>query len=139
MSGLGAFVATIRFMQRNKVVEHLWDYGNQLISLILAQAEAHKISDSFKVGGIACSPYYLTLDSSGANSLALRTLFSQEMIRNGVLMPWIALSYRHRDDELQLTAEALDKTFEVYKKALEQGPDKYLEGDTIKPVFRKFN
>ena len=107
--------------------------------MILAQAEAHKISDSFKVGGIACSPYYLTLDSSGANSLALRTLFSQEMIRNGVLMPWIALSYRHSDDELQLTAEALDKTFEVYKKALEQGPDKYLEGDTIKPVFRKFN
>ena len=139
MSGLGAFVATMRFMQRNKVVEHLWDYGQQLISMIETQAEAHNISDSFKVGGITCSPYYLTLDSSGTNSLALRTLFSQEMIRNGVIMPWIALSYRHGEKELAATEKAIDKAFSVYRCAMDEGVDKYLEGSVIKPVFRKHN
>jgi glutamate-1-semialdehyde 2,1-aminomutase len=103
------------------------------------QAQAHGISHSFKIGGIACSPYYMTLDNTGANSLALRTLFSQEMIRNGVLMPWIALSYRHGGEELALTEHAIDQTFKVYRKALDEGTDKYLKGAAVKPVFRRFN
>ena len=139
MSGLGAFVATMDFMQRNKVVEHLWDYGKKLMTMMQRQAAAHGISDSFKVGGVACSPYYLTLDSSGANSLALRTLFSQEMIKNRVLMPWIALSYRHGEAEFDATEDSIEKAFTVYRYALEQGVDKYLEGPVIKPVFRKHN
>jgi glutamate-1-semialdehyde 2,1-aminomutase len=103
------------------------------------QAQAHGIADSFKVGGVPCSPFYLTLDKSGANSLALRTLFSQEMIKNGVLMPWIALSYRHGDAELALTEQALDAAFRVYRRALEEGTENYLQGPVIKPVFRKYN
>ena len=139
MCGLGAFVATVGFMQQHKVVEHLWDYGSKLTAMMQHQAEAHGIGHSFKVGGTPCSPYYLTLDASGTSSLALRTLFAQEMIRNGVLMLWIALSYRHGEEELALTERALDKTFAVYRRALEEGVDKYLEGPVIKPVFRKFN
>lgn len=139
MSGLGAFVATVKFMQKHQVVEHLWDYGQKLISMMQRKAEAHGIAHCFKVGGIACSPYYLTLDQSGVNSLALRTLFSQEMIRNGVLMPWIALSYRHDKEELATTEHALEQTFKVYRQAIEEGVEKYLKGAVIKPVFRKFN
>jgi glutamate-1-semialdehyde 2,1-aminomutase len=139
MCGLGAFVATIALMRRHGVVEHLADYGRRLLQRMEHLAEAHGISRSFKVGGVPCSPYYLTLDDSGANSLALRTLFAQEMIRNGVLMPWIALSWRHGDEELELTGRALDAAFAVYRKALEDGVERYLEGPVIKPVFRKFN
>lgn len=139
MSGLGAFVATVDFMRRHQVVEHLWDYGRKLIAMMQRCAEAHGIAHSFKVGGISCSPYYLTQDLTGNNSLALRTLFSQEMIRNGVLMPWIALSYRHGDAELTATEHAVDQAFTVYRKALEEGVEKYLEGPAIKPVFRKYN
>jgi glutamate-1-semialdehyde 2,1-aminomutase len=139
MCGLGAFIATIRFMQRNNVVEHLWEYGRKLTALMQRQAEAHGIENSFKVGGVPCSPYYLTLDESGAVSPALRTLFSQEMLRNGVLMPWIALSYRHDEEELAATEKAINRTFETYRLALNEGVDKYLEGPPIKPVFRKYN
>jgi len=126
-------------MQKHQVVEHLWDYGQKLMAMMQRQAEAHGVAHCFKVGGIACSPYYLTLDKSGANSLALRTLFSQEMIRNGVLIPWIALSYRHGKEELAVTEDALDQTFKVYSRAIEEGTEKYLKGAVIKPVFRKFN
>jgi glutamate-1-semialdehyde 2,1-aminomutase len=139
MSGLGAFVATVKFMQQHNVVEHLWDYGNKLTSMMQNKARQHGIDDYFKVGGASCSPYYLTLDSSGANSLPLRTLFSQEMVRNGVLMPWIALSYKHGAEELVFTEHAIDKTFTIYRKALEDGIDKYLESPVIKPVFRVHN
>jgi glutamate-1-semialdehyde 2,1-aminomutase len=139
MNGLGAFVATIRYMQKHNVIKHLWDYGQRLMAMMRRKAEAHGISESFKVGGIACSPYYMTLDKSGANSLPLRTLFSQEMIRSGVLMPWIALSYRHGEAELAITEQAIDKAFKIYSNALEEGADNYLKGAVIKPVFRKFN
>lgn len=139
MCGLGAFVATMSFMQQHNVVEHLWDYGRKLTAMMQRQADAHGIGHSFKVGGIPCSPYYLTLDASGANSLGLRTLFSQEMIRNGVLMPWIALSYRHADEELADTERAIEQSFLTYRRALEEGVEKYLRGPIIKPVFRKYN
>jgi glutamate-1-semialdehyde 2,1-aminomutase len=139
MCGLGAFVATMRFMQQHSVVEHLWDYGRKLTAMMQRQAEAHGISNSFKVGGFPCSPYYLTLDASGANSLGLRTLFSQEMISNGVLMPWIALSYRHGEAELAETEYAIEQAFKIYRQALDEGVDKYLNGPVIKPVFRKHN
>ncbi|MGZ3769097.1 MAG: glutamate-1-semialdehyde 2,1-aminomutase [Bdellovibrio sp.] len=139
MSGLGAFVATIDFMQKNNVVDHLWRYGQQLMLTMKRQAEAHGLGQVFKVGGIPCSPWFLTQDKKGVNSLSLRTLFLQEMLKQGVLMPWIALSYRHGDEELALTESALDKALSVYSKALDEGVEKYLEGPVIKPVFRKFN
>lgn len=139
MSGLGAFVATVDFMERNKVIEHLWSYGGKLVTMMERQAAAHGVSDSFTMGGVACSPYYLTRDATGENSLALRTLFLQEMVRNGVLMPWIAFSYRHGDEELAITERAIDQAFTVYRCALDSGVEKYLEGPVIKPVFRKYN
>jgi glutamate-1-semialdehyde 2,1-aminomutase len=139
MCGLGAFVATMRFMQQHKVVEHMSDYGRKLTDMMQRQIDTHGIGHSFKVGGISCSPYYLTLDTSGGSSLGLRTLFSQEMIRNGVLMPWIALSYRHGEKELAITERAIEQAFKIYRLALDEGVEKYLNGPAIKPVFRKFN
>ncbi len=139
MSGLGAFAATMRMLQRENVVEHLWSYGRTLQALINGKADEHGVAHSLKAGGPACSPWYVTLDTSGEPSLSLRTLFSQEMIRNGVLMPWIALSWRHGEQELRLTSEALDRALPVYRRALEEGVEGHLVGPAIKPVFRKYN
>ena len=54
-------------------------------------------------------------------------------------MPWIALSYSHGKTELKITEKALQNVFSVYKKAVNEGYEKYLIGDAIKPVFRKYN
>lgn len=139
MSGLGAFVATIKFMHQHPVIEHFWSYGQQLIDLFNQLAQAEDINKYIFCSGVACSPGYTTLDSNGVPCLAMRTLFSQEMIKQGVLMPWIALSYSHGANELALTKAALTSAFSVYKQALEQGVNNYLIGDAIKPVFRRTN
>lgn len=139
MSGLGAFVGTMKFMKKHNVVDHIWQYGKELISMMNGLAKKYGIEKNFVAGGIECSPYYLTFDKNGQNSLGLRTLFSQEMIKNDVMIPWIALSYAHGVKELEITKNALEKTFEVYKKAIDEGYEKYLVGNPIKPVFRKFN
>lgn len=139
MNGLGAFIKSIEILQRDNVIEHIWNYGESLIQMMNDVAKDFGMEKHFVAGGISCSPYYLTFDKKGNNSLGLRTLFSQEMIKNGVLMPWIALSYAHGEAELNITKQALIKTMETYKKGVEEGHEKYLIGSAIKPVFRKFN
>jgi glutamate-1-semialdehyde 2,1-aminomutase len=139
MSGLGAFVESIRFMKDNNVVDHLWQYGRDLVEMLNTQAKVFGLEKNFVAGGIECSPYYLTFDRDESNSLGLRTLFAQEMTKNGVMMPWLAFSYAHGDKELELTERAISETFKVYRKAVNEGYEKYLAGDVIKSVFRKYN
>lgn len=139
MSGLGAFVKTIDFMTQHKVVEHLWRYGEKFIAMFNQVALEQGVNDYIYSAGIACSPSYFTLNKAGEPCLVMRTLFSQEMIKNGVLMPWVALSYRHGNAELEITRKALTSAMSVYKKALNDGVTHYLIGDAIKPVFRAVN
>ena len=139
MCGLGAFVRTVEFYKDNNVVDHLWTYGEKLINVINNIAKELNIADYFEATGIPCSPNYTTKDQSGNLSLPFRTLFSQEMIKNGVLIPWIAISYAHQDSELEFTMNAVRNSLKIYAQALNEGVEKYLVGPSIKPVFRTYN
>lgn len=139
MSGLAAFIATMGFLERNNVIDHLWSYGAELITTFNKVAQECGVGDRIRSGGIAPNPYYLTTDASGAPAFDLRTLFAQEMIKRGVLMPWMAVSYRHGDAEMQMTEQALRGAMEVCAKAIEGRVSDYLVGPTIRPVFRRFN
>lgn len=139
MCGLGALSETIEVYKDLNVIDHLWAYGKKLIDGMNQIAKELGIDDFFYVEGLPVSPNYVCKDKSGNISLALRTLFSQEMIKNGVLMPWIALSYSHQQDELEITLAATQKALGVYVKALNGNIGDFLIGSSIKPVFRKFN
>lgn len=139
MSSLGAFVASLKIYQRDSVISHFWDYGSKLKSGMNTIAKEFGIQDCIGFEGVDCSPGYYTKDKNGQVSLELRTLFSQEMIKNNVLIPWVALSTAHTDTELNLTLEAAKKAMKVYSMALVDGASKYLVGPAIKPVFRKVN
>jgi glutamate-1-semialdehyde 2,1-aminomutase len=139
MSALGAFIKTIEIIKRDKVISHFWSYGQQLIDGLNGLAKDAGIQELFYAEGFACSPNYVTKDASGKSSLAFRTLFSQEMIKNGVLMPYIAISYAHQQAQLDITLNAVGKALAVYKNALKNGVEKYLQSHIIKPVFRQYN
>jgi len=138
MCGLGAFVKTMEVYRELDVIRKLWDFGGKLIEGMNAIAASTGISDYFCVEGYPCSPTYVTRDKNGQPSLWLRTIFSEQMISNGVLMPWIALSYAHGEEELEKTLYATEKSLLKYRIALEENlPGKV--NHLIKPVFRKFN
>jgi glutamate-1-semialdehyde 2,1-aminomutase len=139
MCSLGAFVKTVEIYERESVIDHLWSYGKKLKNEMNKISKDLGIENYFGVEGVDCSPGYFTKNKKGEVSLELRTLYSQEMIKNNVLMPWIALSTAHRDSELDMTLEAVRKSLKIYAEALELGVDKYLTGPAIKPVFRKYN
>jgi glutamate-1-semialdehyde 2,1-aminomutase len=139
MSSLAAFLETVDVYEQQDVTAHLWDFGARLLTGLEACAREAGVAGSFQLQGSAISMNYVTLDRDGKPDLALRTLFSQEMIRNGVLMPWIAPCFAHGDAELDETLSAARKAFEVYARALQDGVERFLEGPAIKPVFRQFN
>jgi glutamate-1-semialdehyde 2,1-aminomutase len=139
MSALGAFIKTVEILKRENVIDHFWNYGKKLMQGMNQIAKELDIQDNFYVEGYPCSPAYVTKDKSGAISLSLRTLFAQEMVKSKILMPYIAISFAHQDNELEITLEAVRKALTIYKYALEKGIDFYLDSDIIKPVFRKFN
>src|SRR5262249_50053069 len=139
MSALGAFIKTMEILEREKVVAHFWKYGSDLVDGMNDIAKESGIQDYFYAEGFACSPNYITKDKQGNASLALRTFFSQEMINNGVLMPYIALSMAHSAADLDRTLHAVRKALAVYARALNDGVEAHLKSPVIKPVFRKFN
>ena len=139
MASLAAFLETMDIYEECAVVDHLWTYGARLLDGLEKLAAEAGVSDAFQLQGNAISMNYVTLDAHGVSSLLLRTLFSQEMIRHGVLMPWIAPCFAHDDKALELTLYAARKALVVYAQALENGVERFLEGPAIKPVFRRFN
>ena len=139
MSSLGAFVETVKIYEEQNVCKHLWEFGAQLRDGLNGIAKNLEINHVFYTEGPAICLNYQTKDSDGNISLDYRTLFNQEMIKQGVLMPWISVSQSHGEEELRLTFDAAQKALCVYKDALENGVHNYLEGPSVKPVFRRFN
>ena len=139
MTGLGAFMATVQIYRDEDVTGHLWRYGASLVEGMAQVAARHGLSAHFRTEGPAISINYVTRDATGEASLAMRTLLSQELLKRGVMMPWVAISQAHGEAELQLTLEALDGALGVYAQALDGGVEKFLQGPAIRPVFRSHN
>ena len=139
MPGLGAFIEAMRIYRDEDVVGHLWQYGRALRDGIRAIAARHGLSDYVRMDGPAISLNYLTFDRGKQASLPCRTLLSQELLKRGVLMPWIAISQSHGESELQQTLDAFDGALKVYAAALTDGVEKHLQGPAIRPVFRTHN
>lgn len=139
MPGLGAFMETVRIYREESVVDRLWAYGSRLREGIAAAATRHGVEKYFFTEGQPISLNLVTRDADSNPSPAFRTLYAQEMLRHGVMMPWIAVSAAHGEAELAITLDALDEALLVYRKALDEGVEKYLVGPAIRPVFRTRN
>jgi glutamate-1-semialdehyde 2,1-aminomutase len=139
MASFGAFIESVKFMKKNNVIKKNGKYAETLIRKGNIISEKIGILDYFKFCGPVYNPNYICLNQDKVQSLEYKTLFMQEMINNGVLMPYISISYRHTEKDLKKTLSAIEKSLIVYKQAIKNGIDKYLIGSSIKPVFRKYN
>lgn len=105
MSGLGAFMATVKFYKEHKVSKHLKDYLAEIMAFLPG-----------------------CMGGSG-NSLVEKTLFCQEMCKRGVLMPYVSPCFRHGEKELAATKLAVEQSMEAIAKGAT------LEGAKIRQVF----
>ena len=139
MPALGAFVEATHINAEDDVPGHLWAYGARLKAGLAEVAGRHGLQDHVLMEGPAIALNYVTRGADGLPSLPMRTLFAQEMLKRGVMMPWLAISQAHGDTELSMTLDAFDGALGVYRQALDAGVETRLNGPSIKPVFRSHN
>ncbi len=137
--GLAAAIATIDVYQREPVIEHLHRVGERLREGVADVARRHGVADHIPLSGPSCNLLFGTLDPNKQPSQAYRSLFIQELIKNGVTAPSFAVSYAHQDSDIDETIEAVDAALAVYARALNDGAEKYLIGKPSIPVYRTYN
>jgi glutamate-1-semialdehyde 2,1-aminomutase len=136
---LAASLETIRIYRERHVVEVLWQQGERLRALVHRSIAENHLEGYFEVAGRPCNLIFATYDAERQRSQPFRTLFMQELIRRGVIGPSFVVSYSHSDADIDRTAEAVHGALFIYRKALDEGVEKYLQGRPVKPVYRKFN
>jgi len=136
---LAAALETIKIYREENVVDYLWDIGSKLKKGISEVIDELNLEGYFTLSGHPCCFVFGTNDANQQHSEPFRTLFMQETIKHGLLMPSLIVSYAHTEQDVERTIEGIRKALIVYKKALEEGVDQYLVGSSVKPVFRKYN
>jgi glutamate-1-semialdehyde 2,1-aminomutase len=136
---LAASLETIRIYRERHVVEFLWKQGERLRTLVNRSIAENRLEGFFSLEGRPCNLIFATHDRHRQRSQPFRTLFMQELIRRGVIGPSFVVSFSHSDADIDRTAEAVHGALVVYRKALDEGIEKYLQGRPIKPVYREFN
>ena len=136
---LAATIATMQIYQREPVIEHLYRQGTSLKGQLDQVIDSHGLGDYIKITGRPCCLLYATLDPDRKPSQAFRSLFLQETIRRGVIMPSLVMSYSHTDEDIKRTVETVDSALAVYKLALDEGVEKYLVGRPSQSAYRAYN
>ena len=139
MSSLGALVETIHVYKELNVTEHIWNMGSRLVRGLNEIASEYSLQEYFYIQGADCSPNFVVCNKDKQPSLEYRTVFCQELVKQGILMPYIAIAYEHTEKEISDTLEAAREAMKVYRDSLNGEVGRFIEGNVIKPVFRKFN
>jgi glutamate-1-semialdehyde 2,1-aminomutase len=136
---LAAACAVIRTYREEPVVETLWRQGQRLADGVRRVVSAAGLDGYFDVAGRPCNLVYVARDAERRPSQAFRTLFLRETLRRGLLMPSMVVSYAHDDATVDATIERVGEALTVYKRALEDGVERFLPGRPVQPVMRRFN
>ena len=137
--GLAAAIETMNIYEREPVVDTLWRQGERLASGLRKSINENNLSDYIPITGRPCCLVYGTRDNEKKPSQAFRTLLIQEIMKRGILAASLVISYSHTDADIDRTIEAFHEAFHIYRKALDEGIEKYLMGRPVKPVWRQFN
>ena len=136
--GLAAAIATMRFYKQNPVIETLYERGERLRLGLQRTIALLNLERYFDFASRDCNLIFGTRDSEGKPSQKFRTLFLQELIKGGVIAPSFVVSFSHTEADIDRTIEVASEALTVYKKAIEEGVDKYLIGRSVEPVFRRY-
>lgn len=138
-SSIAAALATLEEFEKQPIIEHNQAMGQKFIDGSRRIIASHGLSESIRNLQFNWHASLGYFDKDGNNSFGLRTLLHQEMIKRGVLFQGIFCpNFSHSEQDVSHILEALDESCKLYKKGYEEGYEKYLIGEPIKPVFRKY-
>ena len=135
---IAAAIAVIEKMQREPVIETLWETGKRLSGPVAGKIADKGLGDVLSLRGAA--PWTL-LDFKGhpkARKEIIRSVFVQEMLRHGVLISGSHnVCYAHGAQDVAVVLRAYDAALDVIAGGLSAGSlEKSLSGPPIEPIFK---
>jgi glutamate-1-semialdehyde aminotransferase len=130
---LAAGIATIQEL-KEKDYEYIWKLGN-LLDVGIKQAA---VDAGLKINFAGSAPRHnLTFSENYDDPEGMKTLFYQEMVKQGILFPnVIYIQFSHTEEDIEKTVSASKKAFEVVKNNIDN-LDAAIEGKRPVSVFRK--
>jgi len=144
---LAGTIATINEMKNKKTIQSCWKIGKNLFD------GWNKIAKSYNISAeMTGYPIRMTMqcfDSQGNESMALKGLVMQEMVKQGVFMSQgpSFICYSHSEKDIQLTLKAFENTCKLiqtkihddnYLDLMEGSLPKIVYTHAIKPTKKKF-
>jgi glutamate-1-semialdehyde 2,1-aminomutase len=134
---LAAVKATINEIKEKNVPAYLAKQGKKL------KDGYNKIAEELNMPYTKCIGYecrsLITFDASAGNSLEMKSLVQQEMIKRGILWGGFHnMSFSHSDEDVEYTLKVYRDVLPILQKAVDEKNIRgYLKGEPVEPVFRK--
>jgi glutamate-1-semialdehyde 2,1-aminomutase len=137
---IAAAIKTIQDIRDLNAIDHFANVGASLKHGILEAARAVGAESFVSVSGYDCKPSIVVTEGDGKATPDVRTLFLQETVARGLLVPYIVPSYAHKQDSVDRAINIMAEALKVVKEAIEtETLVARIQGPSVKPVFRKFN
>jgi glutamate-1-semialdehyde aminotransferase len=136
---LAAAMATIEEMREKDVIRHLRRQGEKLKNGYNELAQLFGLLDYTKCIGLPEHSAIHFVDKEGNESLEMKSLFQQELLKRGILTIGVhIICFSHSDKDVAQTLEAYGDAMRVLRQAIDEGDiERYLEGRKVQPVIRK--
>ena len=136
---LAACLATLNEIRHMDVVSHLWRVGTRLKEETNRLLENNRISDFVACIGLPPWTGLRFRDAQGNDSLLLRSLFQQEVLKRGLLTHGNhMLMFSHDEATIEETLGIYAEAFEILADAIREGQvEQRLEGTPVQSIFRE--
>ncbi|MFH5232743.1 glutamate-1-semialdehyde 2,1-aminomutase [Antrihabitans spumae] len=135
---LAAFRAVVRAYAEEDPIGRMEATGRLLADGVNAVSADLNLLEYVHVVGRPSCQVFITKDTSKRPSQPFRTLFLQEMLRNGVLGQSFVNSAAHTVTDVEKTIDAVRASLQVYGRAIESGSvDGFLRGRPVAPALRR--
>jgi len=138
VSAIAASIKVIEILENTDAYDRMHENGKRLKDGFNTLAKEAGLVDRFRCVGEPVWSLMKFLDADGKDSLLERSLFSQEIVKRGILtLVTHNMSAAHDLISTEQTLEAYAAAFKTLSAWLsDQDPTKHLEGDMIQAVFK---
>lgn len=135
---LAAADTTLTKLQREPIIEKIWQQGKKVADGVRALISKHGLDDVFSITGKDCWSFLIFKDKGVYSQWELKTLFLQEMFSRGILtLGTHNMSYAHSDSDIDKLLQAYNEVFPILKDAVYSGKMKeYLHCNPLEPLFK---
>ena len=121
-ASLRSALKTLEILQRERVLEHVWDTGSVLKRGIRELLAKHSLTDTITIVGLAPMTHFMVSDCAGATANEIKSYLQQEAVQRGVLfVGYNHTSLAHTEEDIQFTLGVYDEVFSLLRKALADG------------------